>query len=226
MTPPPALHAAPARHAEAALRVALVAEDAVTARRATRALEADGIVVSADGRIPDVVVLACDISRTPNTSTLRRLRREHGEVGIVVVATGSRHGNVHETVNMGADGFLLETELESTLAVVVRAISLGHVTVRPAPAAALPRPARLLPPCARDPGARHGGPAQPRDRRPPVPGREHGQEPRRLVAGEARRALAQGGGGPRPRSGRGPARPRAGRGPEGPRPVQALRPQA
>lgn len=129
MTPPPALHAAPARHAEAALRVALVAEDAVTARRATRALEADGIVVSADGRIPDVVVLACDISRTPNTSTLRRLRREHGEVGIVVVATGSRHGNVHETVNMGADGFLLETELESTLAVVVRAVSLGHVSV-------------------------------------------------------------------------------------------------
>jgi DNA-binding NarL/FixJ family response regulator len=129
MTPPPALHAAASSaRAQPALAAGVYAEDAVTARRVARTLAADGIAV-VEGGTPDVAVLACDISRPSNTSTLRRLRRELGETGIVVVATGARHANVHETVNMGADGFLLEGELETTLAAVARAVAVGHVSV-------------------------------------------------------------------------------------------------
>jgi DNA-binding NarL/FixJ family response regulator len=126
---PPALQAAQAVGADVHLRVALLADDAMTARRVTRALELDGIAVREDGQHPEVVVLACDISTTASTSTLRRLRRELRETGIVVVATGRRKASVRETVNIGADGFLVESEVETTLAAVVRTVALGYVSV-------------------------------------------------------------------------------------------------
>jgi DNA-binding NarL/FixJ family response regulator len=139
---PPALQAAPAVRSDAHLGAALLAHDAVTARRLSRALEADGIAVVPAGRTADVVVLACDISTTASTSALRRLRRELGDTtGIVVVATGRRDASVRETVNIGADGFLPEAEVETTLAAVVRTVALGYVSVPRTLRRAIVRPA-------------------------------------------------------------------------------------
>jgi two-component system response regulator DevR len=129
MSAPALLQAVSARGPATAPSVSVVADDAVTARRVTRALEAGSLHVGPAGRPADVVVLACDISRVENTSTLRRLRQGAGEQGIVVVARGTTRGSVRELLNMGADGFLPEEELETALAAVVRTVALGHVSV-------------------------------------------------------------------------------------------------
>jgi DNA-binding NarL/FixJ family response regulator len=129
MTHALALEAVPAGASRPELCVAVIADDAVTARRVARALGVGGFQVSAPEGEADVVVLACDISRIENTSALRRLRRDIGDTGIVVVATGPRSGNVRELLNMGADGFVLEDELEPTLVAVVRTVAVGHVSV-------------------------------------------------------------------------------------------------
>ncbi|HEX7298612.1 MAG TPA: response regulator transcription factor [Solirubrobacteraceae bacterium] len=101
----------------------------MTARRVTRALEADGLIVLTSAGQPEVYVFACDLSRVESTSALRRLRRQTGDTGIVVVARGTQRASVREILNMGADGFLLEDELEVALAAVVRAVTVGHVSV-------------------------------------------------------------------------------------------------
>jgi DNA-binding NarL/FixJ family response regulator len=141
MTPPLALHAVPAGRSEASPCVTVLADDSVTARRVTRALQSDALEVVQYGGSADVVVLACDISRVENTSTLRRLRRDLGQVGIVVVARGSTRGNVRELLNVGADGFLTEDELEPALAAVVRTVALGYLSVPRALRRCVTRPA-------------------------------------------------------------------------------------
>jgi DNA-binding NarL/FixJ family response regulator len=129
MSSPALLHAVSDDRSAAAPTVSVIADDAVTARRVTRALEEGGLHVGPAGRPADVVVLACDISRVENTSALRRLRQDVGRQGIVVVSRGTMRGSVRELLNMGADGFLPEDELETTLAAVVRTVALGHVSV-------------------------------------------------------------------------------------------------
>lgn len=139
MSPSPALHAVPGGRAAAALSVTVVADEAITARRVAGVLEREGVASvrfgqrpdepQARGDLPEVLVFACDISRIENTSALRRLRRETGGTGIVVVARGSQRGSVREILNMGADGFLLEEQLDSALGAVVRTVALGHVSV-------------------------------------------------------------------------------------------------
>jgi DNA-binding NarL/FixJ family response regulator len=69
------------------------------------------------------------VSRVASTSALRRLRRAIGDAGIVVVARGTQRASVREILNIGADGFLLEEDLEHSLVAVVRAIAVGHVSV-------------------------------------------------------------------------------------------------
>jgi DNA-binding NarL/FixJ family response regulator len=125
-----ALHAVPARQPVGAAHVTVVADDAVLGRRVTRVLEAAGIPTSSADEDADVFVLACDLSQVASTSALRRLRRALGEeTGIVVVARGTQRASVREILNMGADGFLLEDDLERALVAVVGAIAAGHVSV-------------------------------------------------------------------------------------------------
>jgi DNA-binding NarL/FixJ family response regulator len=129
MTHALALRAVPTGAPDTALCVAVIADDAVTARRVARALEAGGFHISAPEGHADVVVLAGDISRAESTRALRHLRRDIGDTGIVVVATGPRRGSVRELLNIGADGFLVEDELEPSLVAVVRTVAVGHVSV-------------------------------------------------------------------------------------------------
>lgn len=109
--------------------MAVVADDAVLGRRVTRALDAAGLPALGAEMGADVFVLACDVSQVASTSALRRLRRTVGEAGIVVVARGTQRASVRELLNMGADGFLVDEQVEHALAAVVRAIAVGHVSV-------------------------------------------------------------------------------------------------
>lgn len=129
MSLPQALHAVPTRRPDTMPRVAVVADDAVMGRRVSRTLEAVGMPTVTTEAGADVFVLACDVSRVASTSALRRLRRAIGDAGIVVVARGTQRASVREILNIGADGFLLEEDLEHSLVAVVRAIAVGHVSV-------------------------------------------------------------------------------------------------
>jgi DNA-binding NarL/FixJ family response regulator len=124
-----ALHAVSGRLPAGPPRVAVVADDAVLGRRVTRALDAAGLPTLGAEMGADVFVLACDVSQVASTSALRRLRRTVGEAGIVVVARGTQRASVREILNMGADGFLVDEQVEHALAAVVRAIAVGHVSV-------------------------------------------------------------------------------------------------
>ena len=109
--------------------MAVVADDAVLGRRVTRALDDAGLPALGAEMGADVFVLACDVSQVASTTALRRLRRTVGEAGIVVVARGTERASVREILNMGADGFLVDEQVEHALAAVVRAIAVGHVSV-------------------------------------------------------------------------------------------------
>jgi DNA-binding NarL/FixJ family response regulator len=139
MTPLPALQAVAAAPSAATLTASVIADDAVMARRVARALDAGGVAVRGHDRRPhealmpelagDVIVLACDVSRAETSSALRRLRHELGDTGIVVVARGAQHARVREILNIGADGYLVEEDLEVTLVPVVRAVAVGQVSL-------------------------------------------------------------------------------------------------
>ncbi len=123
------------------LSVAVVAHDVVTSRRIAATLAAEDIhiaavvtdpgellVTSADAQ-PEVLVLACDPSDAGRLTWLRRLRKELRGTAIVMVACGSRQTSAREALNTGADGFVLETELESAIAPVVRTVAAGQISV-------------------------------------------------------------------------------------------------
>ena len=129
--------AAPAR----VLNVALVAYDVVTSRRITAALAAEGIqlvgVVTDPEELPhlpldtrpDVLVLACDPADASHLTWLRRLRKDLRETAFVMVACGPRQTSAREALNTGADGFVLEGELEAAIAPVVRTVAAGQISV-------------------------------------------------------------------------------------------------
>jgi DNA-binding NarL/FixJ family response regulator len=139
MTPLSALEALPSAASAAPLSVSVIADDPVTARRVARALHTGGVVVRSHDRRPrephvadvgvEVAILACDVSRVEGSRLLRRLRQELVQTGIVVVARGERHARVREILNIGADGFVLEDDLELTLVAVVRAVAVGQVSL-------------------------------------------------------------------------------------------------
>lgn len=123
------------------LDVALVAYDVVTSRRITTALAAEGIQLVAvvddpedlhdsalDAR-PDVLVLACDPADASHLTWLRRLRKDLRDTAVVMVACGPRQTSAREALNTGADGFVLETELEVAIAPVVRTVAAGQISV-------------------------------------------------------------------------------------------------
>lgn len=129
------------RPLKAEVSAAVIADDEVTLRRATAALRAAGVDVVAGNRLseqaladteslrPATVVLACDLGQPAQMTSLRRLRKSLGGAGIVVVAAANPRVAAREAVNNGADGFIFEADLESTLAIVTQAVAAGHVSI-------------------------------------------------------------------------------------------------
>ena len=129
------------RHATPSVLATIVSEDALAARRATAAIERRGIVVVAagshlDGSVvvrglhrSDVAVLICDLSQAAEMTALRTLSRACRTTPIVVVGLGARRAGVREALNNGADGFLFDADVETSLASIIRTVAVGYVSV-------------------------------------------------------------------------------------------------
>lgn len=88
-----------------------------------------------------IVVFACDVDLPREMAALRRLRRELREPAIVAVSPMATGTGVRRALDGGADGVVFESELESTLAVAVRAVASGQSVVPRKLRASVERPA-------------------------------------------------------------------------------------
>jgi DNA-binding NarL/FixJ family response regulator len=130
-----------AREPSTVMSVVVVADDVITARRIAGAISRDGIFVMARGEIedeslaacedlhPDAVVFACDLAASARMTALRRVRKRMPKVGIVVVGVAGTSVHVREAINAGADAFLPDSSVEEALALVVRAVAAGQLSV-------------------------------------------------------------------------------------------------
>ncbi len=76
-----------------------------------------------------IVVFVCDLDLPSEMAALRRLRRELRGPAIVVVSPTATGTGVRRALDAGADAIVFETDLESTLAVTVRAVGSGQSVV-------------------------------------------------------------------------------------------------
>ena len=76
-----------------------------------------------------IVVFVCDLDLPSEMAALRRLRREVRGPAIVVVSPTATGTGVRRALDAGADAIVFETDLESTLAVTVRAVGSGQSVV-------------------------------------------------------------------------------------------------
>jgi DNA-binding NarL/FixJ family response regulator len=88
-----------------------------------------------------IVVFACDVDLPREMAALRRLRRELREPAIVAVAPMATGTGVRRALDAGADAVVFDSELESTLAVAVRAVASGQSVVPRKLRASVERPA-------------------------------------------------------------------------------------
>lgn len=93
-----------------------------------RATRAEQIVAAAAVR-PDVVVLVGPGSSSQRAAEIRLVRERLPGVETVVVSSAPGGRGVRKALNAGAAGFVFESELATTLAVTVRAVAAGQVTV-------------------------------------------------------------------------------------------------
>jgi DNA-binding NarL/FixJ family response regulator len=144
----------PASASVAELCVVLCADSAAMRRRIVYALTEHDLQVSltemddpqqlteTDGIDEDsIVVFACDVDLPREMAALRRLRRELRDPAVVAVSPMATGTGVRRALDAGADGIVFESELESTLAVAVRAVASGQSVVPRKLRASVERPA-------------------------------------------------------------------------------------
>ncbi|HTN22738.1 MAG TPA: response regulator transcription factor [Solirubrobacteraceae bacterium] len=123
-----------------ALRIAVLAPDDLAARRIDGALVADRMVVATRWRsggdadpplaaIPDVLVVVFGRGVTARDQQMRRLRRHLPDVHIVAVMPEDSRRGIRRAVEAGANGVVFECDLETSLAVTIRAIVAGQIAV-------------------------------------------------------------------------------------------------
>jgi DNA-binding NarL/FixJ family response regulator len=88
-----------------------------------------------------IVVFPCDLDRGPDLALLRRLRRTLRGPAIVAISPPTTGTGVRRGLEAGADAVVFEPELESTLALAVRAVASGQSVVPRNVRASVERPA-------------------------------------------------------------------------------------
>lgn len=132
-------------------RVSVVAADGHSVKRIRGALRRDGIDVlahagsvdelgEASGRACALVLAVATDALSEFTALVRQARARAPQVPLIVVATVSRIG-VHQSLQAGAAGVVLESDIESALAPTVRAVVAGQVAAPRALRASAARPA-------------------------------------------------------------------------------------
>lgn len=120
--------------------VAVVAEDPRLVDRVAAALRRDGtaahvepggrsrLAVDRLARLPDVVMLAGNAA-AETTGELRRIRRRLPDARIVLVVDAPAAGGVRHVLDMGVDGVVASDAPAETVALVVRSVCAGQVSV-------------------------------------------------------------------------------------------------
>jgi DNA-binding NarL/FixJ family response regulator len=133
-------HAVPLRRSAALISVAVVGDDLNLKERVDSALRREGVAGRiADGgathlrsdrleRRPDVVLLGIGDPRSC-IAEATRVRRRLGGVHVVVVLKDGASCNVRRLLEAGVDGVVLEPDLEGTVALVIRAVCAGQVSL-------------------------------------------------------------------------------------------------
>src|SRR5713226_859582 len=119
------------------LSVGVVAPDEMGRRRIVSVLTRDGLgldvvfqaadaaeFLAAFHEGPDAVVVA-----TGNADTLRRVRQGASDRPIVAVIPGGNRNKVRVALADGADGVVLESQLDECLGLAVRSVCFGQVVV-------------------------------------------------------------------------------------------------
>jgi len=131
----PSLHPMPA-----VLAVAMVTEDDLLLQRVKMALDREGLVAHVElagrrrpeyehlRRRPDVVLLTESAGPALAAAAHDARRRLRDARVLLLVGAGAQRGARH-LLDAGVDGIVLETELEATLAIAVRAACVGHLTL-------------------------------------------------------------------------------------------------
>lgn len=125
----------------AAARLVVVSDDETLAGRAAAILERDGLVVHVEaagadvgavdghGRRPTLLLAR----RAPGGARIEEVldwaRRELPGVPVLVVLAPVRQDDLGRLLSLGADGLLLEHDLEAGLAPVARSLAAGQVSV-------------------------------------------------------------------------------------------------
>lgn len=122
------------------LRIIVVAADQLVGRRMAAALAAEALVpfacatdieevAAAPGGTHIVVALASDVTYGPGMAVLRRARKLMRHARIIVVSPVANGPAVRRALEAGADGVVLDPELERTLGASVRAVATGQAVV-------------------------------------------------------------------------------------------------
>lgn len=117
------------------VRVEIDAEKGPLHKRISAALTADGISVrplpsgNGNGAGADVVVTVRDLSRGERVSTLRRALDALGSAAIVIVSPLTGPSDLRRALTAGASGLVFDTEIDTALAPVVRAVAADHTCV-------------------------------------------------------------------------------------------------
>jgi DNA-binding NarL/FixJ family response regulator len=133
--------AAPRARALPQLRTCVFAEDDIRCRRISSTLARGGLTVVAEGWPPsgivpqgaegvlDAVVLAWEAIERRELETVDMVRETLGGLRLVAVAAQASRRAIADVLERGADGLVLESEVESCLALAVRAACSGQIVV-------------------------------------------------------------------------------------------------
>jgi DNA-binding NarL/FixJ family response regulator len=122
------------------LSVAAVVEADVPRKRVAGTLERGGLRVALqvsaseelaalDGDAVDAVVLACDRLAPDHVAEVRAVRERLPGARIVLVVASTTRSGIREILAEGVDGLVLEGKLEEALALAVRSVCSGQVTL-------------------------------------------------------------------------------------------------
>lgn len=112
----------------AALR-AVKALGASERRLSAASLTIDELIARCVNNQPDTVVIELGLEGHAPMRALRRLRQALPDAGIVVIANPTRDHDVRRALRAGADGLVLQSEVERALAPTVRAVLAGQLVM-------------------------------------------------------------------------------------------------
>lgn len=123
------------------LSVGIVARDQIRRRRVAsvleqgrltvtaRTLEADDLISRCRNQAPDAVVLVCDELGSEEVASIGDVRARLPESQVVAVATSAGGRRLRDALDKGANGVVMEAQLEACLALAVRSVCSGQLSL-------------------------------------------------------------------------------------------------